>query len=437
MFITKKHLSRRTVLKGVGVTVALPLLDAMIPAATALAGTAAAPRPRMAFVYFPHGAVMPNWSPANTGTDFEFTPILKPLAPYKEYVTIVSGLRNKTGESPSPHAIIAGTWLSCHAPAVSQAPHGGISCDQVAAAKIGQDTALPSLELAGEGGGGACDPSFGCSYSGTVAFRTPTQPLPMEHNPRKVFYRLFGQGDTAAERHEIINESQSILDLVKANANDLQRTLGASDRAMVSDYLDSVREMERRIEKQKEKEHSGIQLPDAPTGILEDFSKQLDTMFDLIALAWQSNSTRVATFMMAKEVSMRTYPQIGVTDAFHPLSHHQNDPAKLARLTKIQAYHTDAFSRFVKRLKNTADGDGSLLDHSIILYGSNMSNSDLHNNDPLPSAVVGRGYGKIKGGQHVHYPQDTPLANLLLTLLNRAGIEVDKHGNSTGSLAEI
>jgi len=436
-FITRKHLSRRTVLKGAGAVVALPLLDAMIPAATALAATAAAPKPRMGFVYFPHGAVMANWTPAKTGTDFEFTPILKPLEPYKEYLTIVSGLRNKTGESPSPHAIIAGTWLSCVHPAVSQAPHGGISCDQVAAEKIGQDTALPSLELAGEGGGGACDPSFGCSYSGTVAFRTPTQPLPMEHNPRKVFYRLFGQGDTAAERHEIVNESQSILDFVMTSANDLKRTLGPSDRTMVSDYLDSVREVERRVEKQKEKEHSGIQLPDAPTGILQDFTKQLDTMFELIRLAWQSNSTRVATFMMAKEVTMRTYPQIGVTDAFHPLSHHQNNPSKLARLTKIQAYHADAFGRFTKRLRDTRDGDGSLLDHSVILFGSNMSNSDLHNNDPLPSAVMGRAYGRIKGGQHLHYPQDTPLANLLLTLLVRSGINVEKHGNSTGALKEV
>jgi hypothetical protein len=437
MFITRKHLSRRTVLKGVGVTMALPLLDAMIPAATALAQTAAAPKPRMGFIYFPHGAVMANWSPAKTGTDYEITPILKPLEPFRDQLTIVSGLRNKTGESPSPHAIIAGTWLSCHAPAVSQAPHGGISCDQVAAAQIGQDTALPSLELAGEGGGGACDPSYGCSYSGTVAFRTPTQPLPMEHNPRKVFYRLFGQGDTAQERHAIINENESILDLVKSSAADLQRGLGASDKTMVNDYLDSVREVERRIEKQKAKESAGIKLPDAPTGILEDFTKQLDTMFELIALAWQSNATRVTTFMIAKEVSMRTYPQIGVSDAFHPLSHHQNDPAKLARLTKVQAYHTEAFSRFVKRLKNTQDGDGSLLDHSIILFGSNMSNSDLHNNDPLPSAVVGRGYGKIKGGQHLHYPQDTPLSNLLLTLLQRGGINVQSHGDSTGVLAEV
>jgi hypothetical protein len=437
MFITKKHLSRRTVLRGVGVTMALPLLDAMIPASTALGQTAAAPKPRMGFVYFPHGAVMQNWSPTRTGNDFEFTPILKSLEPFRDQVTIVSGLRNKTGESPSPHAIIAGTWLSCVHPAVSQAPHGGISCDQVAALKIGQESTLPSLELAGEGGGGACDPSFGCSYSGTISFRTPTQPLPMEHNPRKIFQRLFGQGDTDKERNAIVEESASILDAVKDSAADLQKGLGASDRQMVNDYLETVREMERRVAKQRAKASSGVKLPDPPIGILDDFTKQLDTMFELIALAWQTNTTRVSSYMIAKEVSMRTYNQIGVSDAFHPLSHHQNNPDKLARLTKVQAYHAEAFSRFVKRLKNTPDGDGSLLDHSIILFGSNMSNSDLHNNDPLPSCIVGRGYGKIKGGQHLHYPQDTPLANLLLTLLNRAGIEVDKHGNSTGVLSEV
>jgi hypothetical protein len=438
MFITKKHLSRRTVLQGAGVAIALPLLDAMIPAATALATTAAAPKPRMGFIYFPHGAIMSRWSPAETGTGFQFSPILKPLEPYRDQVTIVSGLRNRAGESPSPHAIIAGTWLGCVPPTRTQAPHAGTSADQVAAQRIGQDTALPSLELAGEDGGGACDPAYGCAYSGTIVFRTPTQPLPMEHNPRKVFFRLFGQGDTAQERHAITEETQSILDATMASAGDLQRKLGPADRAMVNDYLDSVREIERRVQKQKSQESaSGVQLPDAPAGINEDFGKQLDTMFELIALAYQANVTRVASFMIAKEVSMRTYNQIGVSDAFHPLSHHQNDAAKLDKLTKIQVYHTEAFARFVKRLKATKDGDGTLLDHSIILFGSNMSNSDLHNNDPLPSVVLGRGYDKIKGGQHLHYPQDTPHANLLLTLLNRAGIAVESHGNSTGMLSEV
>jgi len=437
MFITKKHLSRRTMLQGVGAAIGLPLLDAMIPASTVLAQTAAAPTPRMGFVYFPHGAIMNRWVPTSTGTEFEIPQILKPLEPFRSQLTIVSGLRNKAGESPSPHAIIAGTWLTCVPPPVSQAPHGGVSADQVAAQHIGQDTPLPSLELAGEGGGGACDPAYGCSYSGTVTFRTPTQPLPMENNPRKVFERLFGQGDTAQQRHEITAETGSILDFVTQSASDLQRTLGAQDRRMVSDYLDSVREVERRVQKMMAKENSGIQLPNAPQGVPEDFSKMLDTMFDMIALAWQANTTRVASFMIAKEVSMRTYPNLGVTDAFHPLSHHQNDPAKLDKLAKIQTFHTEAFARFVKRLASTADGDGHLLDHSIILYGSNMSNSDLHNNDPLPSAVLGRGYGKIKGGQHLHYPQDTPHANLLVTLLNRAGIPVESLGISTGQFAEV
>jgi hypothetical protein len=353
-------------------------------------------------------------------------------------VTIVSGLRNKAGESPSPHAIIAGTWLGCVPPTRTQAPHAGTSADQVAAQHIGQDTTLPSLELAGEDGGGACDPAYGCAYSGTIVFRTPTQPLPMEHNPRKVFFRLFGQGDTAQERHAITDETQSILDSTLTSAADLQKQLGPADRAMVSDYLDSVREIERRVQKQKSQEGAGgVQLPDAPVGINEDFTKQLDTMFDLIALAYQTNVTRVASFMIAKEVSMRTYNNLGISDAFHPLSHHQNDPAKLDKLTKIQVYHTQAFARFVKRLKDTKDGDGTLLDHSILLFGSNMSNSDLHNNDPLPSVVLGKGYGAIKGGQHLHYPQDTPHANLLLTLLVRAGIPVTSHGISTGMLSEV
>jgi hypothetical protein len=437
VFITKKHLSRRAVLRGVGATVALPLLDAMIPAATALASTAAAPMPRMGFVYFPHGAIMNRWAPKATGTDFEFPQILKPLEPYKSSLTIVSGLRNKAGESPSPHAIIAGTWLTCVPPPVSQQPHGGVSADQVAAQHFGKDTPLPSMELAGEGGGGACDPAFGCSYSGTVAFRTPTQPLPMENDPRKVFSRLFGQGDTAKEREAVMDETGSILDLVKTSAENMQRDLGPADRRMVSDYMDSVREVEQRVQKMHAKLNSGIKLPDAPAGVPDDFGKMLDTMFDMIALAWQANMTRVATFMIAKEVSMRTYPQLQVTDAFHPLSHHQNDSTKLDKLAKIQTWHTEAFARFVKRLSTTQDGDGSLLDHSIILYGSNMSNSDLHNNDPLPSAVLGRGYGKLKGGQHLHYAQDTPHANLLLTLLNRAGIQVDSHGISTGQLTEV
>ncbi len=439
MFITRKHLSRRAVLRGAGVAIALPLLDAMIPAATALAATAAAPRPRLGFVYFPHGAVMARWRPEAVGQEFDFPQILKPLDPYKAHTTVVTGLRNKGGESSDPHGIIAGTWLSCVGPSdPNHVGDRGVSADQLAARHIGQDTALPSLELAGESiGGVSCAPGVGCGFASTVAFRTPTQPLPMEHNPRKVFYQLFGQGDTDEERRQIVQETGSLLDHVTAKAQRLNQDLGAADRAMLADYLDSVREIERRIQKMSEANATSIALPNAPLGVPEDFGEQLKVMFELITLAWQSNKTRVATFMIAKEVSMRTYNQIGVSDAFHPLSHHQNDPAKLDRLAKIQTYHTNAFATFVKRLSQTPDGDGTLLDHSMVLYGSNMSNSDLHNNDPLPSALVGHAYGRVKGGQHLHYGQDTPHANLLLTMLERAGVPVSSLGNSTGTLAEI
>src|SRR6185369_4715318 len=385
MFITKKHLSRRTVLQGVGVTVALPLLDAMIPASTALAQTAAAPKPRMGFVYFPHGAVMQHWSPTATGTDFQLTKILEPAAKHRASMTIVSGLRNKGGESNTPHAIIAGTWLGCVSPEKTHDPHAGTTVDQMAAKVLGADTAFPSLELSTEGGA-VCDPAYGCSYGHTVAFRSPTQPLPMEFNPRKVFYRLFGGGDTADERAAITVETSSILDAVAGDATALQKRLGASDRAAVTDYLDSVREIERRIQKIKSEGMGGVQLPDAPVGIPAAFEEHLKLQFDMMALAFQANMTRVATFMMAREVSMRTYNNLGISDAFHPLSHHQENPAKIEKLVKVQNFHTKVFTGFLDRLAATKDGDGSLLDHSIILFGSNMSNSDKHNNDPLPSA---------------------------------------------------
>ena len=436
MFITKKYLDRRTVLRGMGVSVALPLLDAMIPASTALGQTAAAPKPRMGFVYFPHGAVMQHWSPTATGTGFELTKILEPAAKHRASMTIVSGLRNKGGESNTPHAIIAGTWLGCAKPAVSHDLHAATTADQLAAKVLGADTAFPSLELSTEGGA-VCDPAYGCSYGHTVSFRSPTQPLPMEFNPRKVFYRLFGQGDTADERVAITTETGSILDAVALDAQRLQQRLGAADQAAVADYLDSVREIERRIQKIKKEGMGGVELPDAPVGIPAAFEEHLKLQFDMIALAYQANLTRVATFMMAREVSMRTYNNLSISDAFHPLSHHQENPAKIEKLVKVQNFHTKVFSGFLDRLAATKDGDGSLLDHSIILFGSNMSNSDRHNNDPLPSAVFGRAYGRIKGGQHLKYPQNTPHANLLATLLDRAGVPTEKFGDSTGTFAEV
>jgi hypothetical protein len=439
MFITRKSLSRRTVLKGAGVALALPLLDAMIPAATALAQTAAKPKVRMGFVYFPHGAVMKNWVPEKTGADFEFSPILKPLAPYKPYVTIVSGLRNKGGESSDPHGIMAGTWLSCVGPKDRDGTGDrGVTADQIAARHIGQDTALPSLEVAGEGGGSACAAGVAsCGFGGSTAFRTPSQSLPMETNPRKVFYQMFGQGDTSEERVALLEESGSVLDYVTQASDSLKRKLGEADKAAVSDYMDSIREVERRVQKMAANSKSLSNLPNAPLGIPEDFTELLDVHFEMIALAWQTDQTRIASFMIAKEVSMRTYNMVGVSDAFHPLSHHQNDPAKLERLTRIQSYHTERFARFAKRLAGMKEGNGTVLDQSIVLFGSNMSNSDLHNNDPLPSVVLGKGGGAIKGAQHLHYPQDTPHANLLLTLLQRAGVPIQTLGNSTGALAEV
>lgn len=439
MFVTRKHISRRAVLKGAGVAISLPLLDAMIPAATALAATAAVAKPRIAFVYFPHGAVMDRWQPKETGTQFEFPQILEPLEPYKSYTTVVTGLRNKEAESSDPHGIIAGTWLSCVGPKDRDGTGDrGITADQLAARAIGQETPLPSIELAGESAGGvACAPGVGCGFASTVSFRTPNQPLPMENNPRKVFYQLFGEGDTDTERAEIVQETGSILDHVMDKARRMSGELGPSDRAALADYLDSVREIERRIQKMQAAGAAQTHLPDAPSGVPEDFGEQLKVMFELMTLAWQTDKTRVITFMMAKEVSMRTYNQIGVSDAFHPLSHHQNDPSKLDRLAKIQTYHTKMFATgLLQRLQQVKDGEGSLLDHSIILFGSNMSNSDKHNNDPLPSAVLGHG-GRIKGGQHLHYPQDTPHANLLFTLLDRANVHLPALGNSTGLLQEI
>jgi len=437
MFISRKHLSRRTVLRGMGVSLSLPLLDAMIPASTALAETAAKPTPRMGFVYFPHGAVMKAWSPAETGTGYTMSPILQPLEPFRSQMTIVSGLRNKGGESSDPHGIMAGTWLSCQG-IKGRDGDLGTTADQLAARAFAKDTPLPSLELTGEGGNATCGQgATGCGFGSTTAFRTPFQPLPMEDNPRKVFFQLFGQGDTTQERREILTETGSILDYVRGEGARLQRQIGAADRSRVSDYLDSVREVESRVQKLANSGTAKMDLPNAPQGVPDDFGQHLDLLFDMIALSWQSNMTRVSSFMLAKEVSMRTYPNLQITEAFHPLSHHQNDPSKIERLIRIQNYHTQVFAKFIKKLSTTQDGDGTLLDHSMILYGSNMSNSDLHNNDPLPNVVLGRGYGKLKGGQHLRYPQDTPHANLLLTLLQRAGLPIESLGNSTGALAEV
>ncbi|HXR51041.1 MAG TPA: DUF1552 domain-containing protein [Steroidobacteraceae bacterium] len=439
MYITRKHLSRRTVLKGTGAAVALPLLDAMIPAATALAKTAAAPKPRMAFIYFPHGAVMDKWTPKKEGADFDLPPIIASLAPFQKQLTVVSGLENKSAIAAPVHAITPGTWLSCVPPRISHDPYGGITVDQLAAKHIGQDTPLPSLEVGTEerGGEGSCDRNYGCSYGKTIAFRDPATPLPMEHNPRKLFQQLFGAGDTTDERTLLVRENQSLLDLVARDAKDLKKQLGARDQAMVDEYLATVREIERRVQQLSTRDLSDISLPDAPSGIPSKFDEQLRLMFDMIALAWQANLTRVTTFMMAAEVSNQPYNFIGISDAFHPLSHHANNPQKLERLAKVQAWNTAEFARFVKKLSTTPDGENSMLDNSLLLFGSNMSDSNLHNHYPLPTALVGGGMGKLKGNQHLRYAERTPIANLHLTLLDRIGVPMEKLGDSSMKFAEV
>jgi hypothetical protein len=440
VFITRKHLSRRTVLRGLGAAVSLPLLDAMVPAATALAKTAAAPKVRLGFFYFPHGAVMEKWTPAGTGTDFEMSPILEPLAGFKDYLTVVSNLGNKPAESRAVHALVPATWLSCVHPKESLVPDMAPTVDQIAAQYIGQDTPYPSLEVAtaqGQGTGSACERGYGCSYSGTLSFRTATQPLPVESNPRQLFLRLFGQGDTPEERAFLARQTSSILDMIAGEAQALNRTLGAQDRRTVNDYLESIREIERRIQNVQQGDVAKLDLPEVPGATSENFDEHLNLMFDLIALAYQGNLTRIQSFMLAPEVSEQTYNHIGVPDAFHALSHHANDPAKKDRLSLIQRYHTAVFAKFVEKLSKMPDGDGTMLDHSILLFGSNMSNSNAHNQYPLPTAVLGKGCGKIKGGQHIYFPERTPLANLLLTIAQRAGVPIDKLGDSTGVVTEL
>jgi Protein of unknown function (DUF1552). len=441
MYLTKKHLPRRTFLRSALATISLPLLDAMIPASTALAQTAAKAPPRMAFIYVPHGAVMTNWTPDKVGRDFELKSILAPLAKYKDQMTIVSNLENKRAYGPV-HAITPGTWLTGATPRVSHEPYGGTTIDQIAAQYLGQDTPLPSIEVATEtsGAAGSCDRSYGCSYAGTISFRTPTTPLPMENNPRKLFQALFGVGDNAAERARLAKQTASILDLMLEETAALNKQLGAADRVVLSDYLETVREVERRVQRSAEHDLSHMEVPDAPAGNPADFDARLNLQLDLIALAFQGNITRIASMMMAAEVSNQTYNHVGVSDAFHPLSHHQNDPNKIARLLRIQEYHTTVLAKFIDKLAALPDGDnGSMLDNAMVLYGSNMSNSNAHDHWPLPSAIIGKAGGRIKGGQHIMAPERAPVSNLMLTILDRVGVplEAKDFGDATGLIEEV
>jgi hypothetical protein len=445
MFITKKHISRRAVLKAAGVTLGLPFLDAMVPARTALAQTAAVPKMRMGFFYMPHGAIMYNtshgagmdkWTPSGSGANFKLSPILSSLEPYKKYVSSFGNLEN-AATAGSVHSFTPSTWLSCTRPDTGRArAHMAVTLDQVISKIISQDTPLPSLEVSSET---IVQTSAGNnSIYTTLSFRDADSPLPMETNPRKVFLQLFGEGDNPKERTSINDQTSSILDLILDDTKKLQGRLGSSDRAVLDGYLESVREIERRVQLAAAKDMSAFQIPNAPVGEQDDFAEQVKLMFDLSALAYQIDVTRVVSYVMAAEGTNRTYNHIGIPDAFHPMSHHANDLEKLNKLVKIQTWHVEKFAEFLAKMAATPDGQGTLLDHSMFLFGSNMSNSDLHNNYPEPNILVGGGNGKLKlGGQHLVLPERTPIANLHLTLLQKVGVERDKFGDSTGRIAEI
>ncbi len=440
-FITRDHLHRRTLLKGLGVSMALPLLDSMIPALTAQSKTAASPVKRLGFVYVPHGAIMDRFTPAAEGANFEFSPILRPLQPFRDRVVVVSGLAHKTADNAGVHSMSPPTWLSGVRPNDKEAAvRAGVTVDQIAALKIGRSTRFPSLELATEdhsGLIGSCDGGYSCTYINTLSWRTPTTPLPMEISPRAVFERLFGEGGTPEQRVARLRQDRSILDAVTQQAGRLKMSLGAADRGAIAQYLDNIREIERRIQLAEKQTGAQGEVPDAPLGIPAAFEDHIKLMFDLQALAYQADLTRVSTFMMARELSQRTYPQVNAHDPHHSVSHHENNAEKIDTLTRIQTYHAGMFAYYLEKLRSTPDGDGSLLDHSMILYGSNMSSSNLHNHFPLPTVLVGGGAGQLKGNRHLKYADRTPMTNLLMTMLNKLDIPLNQVGDSTGMLAEL
>jgi hypothetical protein len=437
MFLSKKHLSRRTLLKGAGVSLALPLLDAMIPAATSLALTAAARKLRAGFFYLPHGAIMANtaygtpmdrWTPSGSGANFQLNVITKSLEPYKKYVTSVGNIRNEAATGTT-HVLYPGTWLTGVKPANGDtASRTMMTVDQVIASRIAEDTPYRSLELASETtsqqrAGGAGNP-----YS-TISFRDATTPLKTEYNPREVFLRLFGPPDRAVTTKETV----SLLDLISEQTRALQSELGPSDRATLDDYLTSVRDVERRLPGNRDLR--GAALPPMPKGVLDSFEEQVKLMFEMIAIAYRADLTRVVSFIMAAEGSNQTYNHIGVPDSFHPVSHHADDLERIGKLVRIQTWHIECFADFLGRLAAVPDGDGTLLDNSMFLYGSNMSSSDRHDNYPLPTLVVGGGGGKLSGGRHLGFPAPMRISNLHLTLLGKAGVEQTSFGDSNGTIS--
>ena len=446
MIITKKAISRRTVLRGMGAIVGLPLLDAMVPALTAAANTAAKPICRLGVVYHPNGVIYDKWLPKGVGADFELSPTLAGLQPFRDKLIVVTNLymdqAEALGDGGGDHSRACGGYLNgVHVRKSDTVVEAGISIDQIAARAFERETQLSSLQLQMDDNSiiGSCDVGYSCAYSSTISWLTPTLPLMTENNPRFVFERLFGASDSTDPkvRAARLRQDRSILDSVTDRVNQLQRRLGAADNRRVNDYLTSLRDVERRI--QKTEEQSTKEIPDVarPSGIPESFDEHAHLLYDLQLLAYQADITRVTTFMYGREQSPRPYPQIGVPEPHHPVTHHQNDPVKMEKCAAIQRYHLKLFTDYLEKLRNTPDGDGSLLDHAMILYGAAISNSDRHTHGPLPTLLVGGGSGALKGGRHLVYPEHTPLTNLQLTMLNLLGVPTEKLGDSTGQFKEL
>lgn len=441
MILTKKALARRTFLRGFGATIALPLLDAMIPAATAMTRTAAAPVRRLGYVFMPMGCDIGRWTPAGGERLGELSPILASLEPVKDHISVISNLDLKPAY-PGTHATSNAAFLSAATAKRTESSdyYLGTTADQIAAQQLGRETQLPSLELAMDllETVGQCDNGYACVYQNNLSWASPTTPLPAEAHPRLVFESLFGKGGTPEQRRAALRKRASLLDWVGEDLNSLKRTLGPADRSKVDDFLTVVREVERRVQL-AEADFRDNPLPDLdrPAGVPAAYADHARLMFDLQVLAFQGDITRVTTFQLARETSNRTYPEIGVSDPHHPLSHHGNDPAKIERMAKINAFHVSLFAEFLSKMQATPDGDGSLLDHSLFLYGSGMGNPNLHDHNNLPILVAGGAAGGMKGGRHIKFDEPKPLANLHLTLLDKAGVKLDSFGDSNGKIDEL
>jgi hypothetical protein len=443
MFITKRSLPRRTFLRGLSATVALPLLDAMVPAFTATVRTAANPVRRFAGVYVPHGWIIEAFTPQQSGVGFDFTPILKPLEPFRDWLVIATGLNGPDTVDAGGHALAPASWLTGATAKKTQGAdiRAGVSVDQVIARQIGQETIYPSLELATEDFSetvGACEIGFSCAYMNTISWSSPTTPVPMELNPRIVFERLFGGAGSPEQRLIVRQRNASILDDIRGEAQRLQRGLGAQDQTRVSEYLDNIRAIERRIQRAEQASSQKVSTPAAPSGIPDSFAEHVALQFDLIAVAFQADITRVASFMNGRDVTYHNYPELGFTDGHHPLSHHGNNAEKKRKFAAVNTYEMSMFANFLDKLRSTPDGDGSLLDHSVVLYGSGMSLGNEHSHTGLPAIVAGGGGGVIKGGRHLGHQvsaaNGTPHANVLLTLAQKFGCELDAFGQSNGTM---